>query len=166
MVQGNVRSAPPAGTHSLKYLAVNQSKLSKVGELPPKNDDGIGLGDIIKALAGADFEDVTATPRGGCSSRTSSSRSTTRHGLPAGTVSPRAAATRTTRSRPRPATWCSTSPWTPTTRTAGSSASTRPHRARSPTTSGTRYRTSSSPAAPRTSTSRATKSTSRVSRTS
>jgi metallophosphoesterase (TIGR03767 family) len=63
MVQGNV----PVDTdlpalHSIKYLAVNSSKLAKVGELPPKNDGGIGLGDIITALAGTDFEDVTKDP--------------------------------------------------------------------------------------------------------
>src|SRR5690349_18668718 len=48
--------------HSLKYLAVNQSKPYTIGTLPPKNDDGIGLGDIITALSGAEWTDVTADP--------------------------------------------------------------------------------------------------------
>ncbi len=63
MVQGNVPTDTDLpGLHSLKYLAVNQSKPYKVGELPPKNDDGIGLEDIIRALSGAAWTDVAADP--------------------------------------------------------------------------------------------------------
>jgi metallophosphoesterase (TIGR03767 family) len=61
MMQGNVPTDTDLpGLHSLKYLAVNQSKPYTIGALPAKNTDGIGLGDIISALSGAEWTDVTA----------------------------------------------------------------------------------------------------------